>query len=240
MHKKNAPHHPKAIESAIHSAIVPDQHQGNQQVPALVILKDEARVDSRVLTLHFGKDHHDMYKLVKNYRADFEQLGVVRFQSEKPLPGSKGGRPERFALLNEDQAYLLLAYARNTKRVRSLKVKLIQAFRDARHAAELRQTEYLPEYHALHNQVAELAHGSANERFVHINFNRLVNKVAGIESGQRHRAPLSILSTVQAVATQAMAGATDHKDGYKRAQAALHHLAMLLPVAGVQALEVKP
>ena len=203
----------------------------------LVQTKGEPRADSRLMARELGVQHHSLFELLKKYPEDFGQLGILRFQTEV-INGR--GQPEKFALLNEDQAFLLLTYARNTKRVHSLKVKLIQAFRDARHAAELRQTEYLTEYHALHNQVAELAHGSANERFVHINFNRLVNKVAGIESGQRHRAPMSILSTVQAVATQAMTGATDHKDGYKRAQVALQNLAMLLPVAGVRVLEFKP
>lgn len=55
----------------------------------LVIHKDEPRIDSRVLALHFGKDHHDVFELVKNYLTDFEELGIVRFQTEKPRPGSK-------------------------------------------------------------------------------------------------------------------------------------------------------
>lgn len=196
----------------------------------LMISTDEARIDSRVLALHFGKDHHDAYELVKNYRADFEQLGVVRFQTEKPLSGSKGGRPERFALLNEDQAYLLLSYSRNTAKARALKIKLIKAFGEARRVAQAHRAEYLPTYHALHDQIHALAGGSTNEKFVHMNVNRLVNKVAGIEAGQRSSATMpqqSLMTVAQAVAAQAIGRASDHRTGYQQAKAALLDLSRL-------------
>jgi phage regulator Rha-like protein len=122
-----------------------------------VTTKQEHRVDSRLMARELGVQHHSLFGLLKNYREDFGGLGILRFQTEA-INGR--GQPEKFALLNEDQAYLLLTYARNTKRVCSLKVKLIQAFRDVRHATELRQNEYLPEYHAMHSQVTELARGS--------------------------------------------------------------------------------
>lgn len=190
----------------------------------LMIRKDEARIDSRVLALHFGKDHHDAYELVKNYRADFEQLGVVRFQTEKPLSGSKGGRPERFALLNEDQAYLLLSYSRNTAKARALKIKLIKAFGEARRVAQAHRTEYLPTYHALHDQIHTLAGGTTNEKFVHMNVNKLINQAVGIEAGQRTRADIpqqALLTVAQAVAAQAVGRASDHRTGYQQIKAAL-------------------
>ena len=80
----------------------------------------------------------------------------------------------KFALLNEDQAYLLLTYSRNTARVRELKVRLVKAFRDARIAADTRKGEYLPTYHRLHDDIHALASGSPNERHVHGNINKLV------------------------------------------------------------------
>lgn len=95
----------------------------------------------------------------------------------------------RFALLNEDQAYLLLTYSRNTARVRVLKVRLVKAFREARLCADTRKAEYLPTYHRMHDVIHDLASGSPNEKFVHANVNKLVNKVAGVEAGQRAKAP---------------------------------------------------
>lgn len=93
------------------------------------------RVDSRLLAKQLGNQHESVMKSIKAYPADFEELGVLRFEIGKPPTGSKGGRPEEYALLNEDQCYLLLTYSRNTLRVRKLKISLIKAFREARYGA---------------------------------------------------------------------------------------------------------
>lgn len=217
-------------------AIVAGQTDGGKL--KLVTCKDEARIDSRLLAEHFGKDHHDVFELVKNYRADFEQMGVVRFQTEKPLSGSKGGRPERFALLSEDQAYLLLTFTRNTAKARALKVKLVQAFGEARRAAQMRGTEYLPSYHALHDAIHARAAGSPNERFVHINLNKAINRAAGIEAGQRSAVTVpqqSLLTVAQAIAAKAMHQAPDHHAGFQQAKAALVELSRAALIEGGKA-----
>lgn len=90
-------------------------------------IKSEARVDSRLIARELGNVHVEMLDLVQKYQADFEEFGVVGFQTQKPPKGSKGGRPERYALLNENQPYLLLTYARNTPEARRLKVNLVKA-----------------------------------------------------------------------------------------------------------------
>ena len=100
----------------------------------LVHSAGEARVDSRLIAGQLGNQHESSMKLLRSYREDFEELGILRFQIGE-ITGR--GQPEQFALLNEDQTYLLLAYSKNTKRVRSLKVRLVKAFRDARNKAGL-------------------------------------------------------------------------------------------------------
>ena len=67
----------------------------------LTTLKAEPRVDSRLLAKQMHKQHQSLFELVKDHRADFEQLGKVRFETGAS-PGSKTGQTERFALLNED------------------------------------------------------------------------------------------------------------------------------------------
>lgn len=67
--------------------------------------------------------------MVKKYAGNFEQLGILRFETEE-IKGR--GQPEKFALLNEDQTYLLLTFSRNTAKVRQLKVNLVRAFKHAR------------------------------------------------------------------------------------------------------------
>lgn len=100
----------------------------------LVQAEGEARVDSRLIAERLGVRHKNTYDLIKRYEADFRELGILPFQTEE-IRGR--GQPEKFALLNEDQAYLLLTYSRNTKKVRALKISLVKAFRDARYQAGL-------------------------------------------------------------------------------------------------------
>ena len=124
---------------------------------ALQTGRDETpRVDSRELAQRLGVKHKNTIELLDKHKADFLELGVLPFQTEKPS-GPNGGRPERFALLSEDQAYLLLTYSRNTAKVRGLKVKLVQAFSAARKAAEQRKCDYLPTYHLAHDALKGLA-----------------------------------------------------------------------------------
>ena len=193
----------------------------------LVTKKAEARVDSRLLAQHLGNAHESVMRLLTDYRADFEAFGILRSEIREI---SGRGQPAKFALLNEDQAYLLLAYSRNTAKVRALKAKLVLAFGEARRAAEL-TAEYLPTYHGLHDQLHTLAAGSPNERWVHANMNKLVSRVAGVESGQRPAAGVpqkAMLIAAQHIATQAMQGAADHHEAHARAKAAL---APLMPQA---------
>ena len=196
----------------------------------LTLVKNERRADTRLLAQHLGNQHKNVFELVKNYRADFEQFGILRFQTEE-IEGR--GQPEKFALLNEDQAYLLLTYSRNSTKVRALKVKMVKAFAEARRAAEVRQVEYLPAYHQLHDAIKVAANGSPNERFIHMNANKALNQLAGVESGQRAGAgslQQSILAVGSALAAQALQNATDGHGLHKRIKAALE------PLTGILAL----
>lgn len=191
---------------------------------ALVIRSQAARIDTRLLAEHLKKKRHqDLFGLVKQYEGQLRALGKVLFETGAST-GSRTGQTERFALLTEDQAYFVLTLSRNTPTVVDLKLRLVQAFGEARRAAQMHGAEYLPTYHALHDQIHALAGGSPNERFVHMNVNKLVNKVAGIEAGQRARANIpqqSLLIVAQAVAAQAMGRAPDHRAGFQQAKTAL-------------------
>jgi len=81
----------------------------------LIATTKEARIDSRVLAKHLGNKHQNLFELVKDHRKDFEQFGILRFQTGE-INGR--GQPEKFAMLNEDQCTLALSYSRNTARVR--------------------------------------------------------------------------------------------------------------------------
>jgi phage antirepressor YoqD-like protein len=121
-------------------AVAPDKEstasKNNQreQFTALTLIESrgELRADSRVIANHLDNAHKSVRELIEGYLAHFEQFGILRFETAKPVPGTAGGRPERFALLNEDQCYFLLTLVRNNDHVVDLKARLVAAFRDAR------------------------------------------------------------------------------------------------------------
>lgn len=126
---------------------MPPAEPANKKPPiTLTQYNGEPRVDSRLLAEQLDNKHKNSMALIERYLAKFEEFGVVPFQTEKPLAGTTGGRPERLALLNEDQAFFLLALSRNSDRVVGLKADLIMAFREARYgyarqALEARQRQ---------------------------------------------------------------------------------------------------
>lgn len=190
----------------------------------LATIKGEARVDSRQLAQQLGKQHKTLVELIERHIPQFRRFGIVPFQTEK-LPSR--GCPERFALLNENQAYLLLTFSRNTEQVVEMKVRLIEAFAEARANAQQHATEYLPSYHKLHDAIGLTAAQSTNQRHIHCNFNKLVNKAAGIGSGQRQQLTLpqqSMLAVAQHIAAVSVAKAGNHKAGYAKAKTALRQL----------------
>ncbi|WP_025517512.1 Rha family transcriptional regulator [Bordetella trematum] len=97
----------------------------------LQIVRGEPRADTRILAAQLGIQPGNAYATVKKYTSDFEQFGKVLFETG-PSPESRTGQTEKFALLNEDQTYLLLTFSRNTAKVRQLKVNLVKAFKQAR------------------------------------------------------------------------------------------------------------
>lgn len=93
----------------------------------------EPRIDSRLLAEQRNNKNKNFMALIDRYLPKFEEFGVVPFQTKNRQASTAGGRPERFALLNEEQALFLLTLSRNSDRVAGLKADLIMAFREARY-----------------------------------------------------------------------------------------------------------
>ena len=166
--------------------------------------KGESRIDSRLIAHYLGIKNQSLCDRIALHKADFEQLGLIRFQNDLI---ARKGRPEKFALLNEDQAFLVLTFRRNSPKIVAMKVALIKTFSEARRAVGVRNLEYLPEYHALHDAIKQSSAGSPSERWAHLNANREINRIAGLQPGQRVGAgPLtqSLLALTHAVATKAV------------------------------------
>lgn len=203
----------------------------------LVVDKDVARVDSRLIAESLGKQHRSTFKLILTYENELQKIDHLRFKSADGKRIQGGGNAERFALLSEDQAFFLLVLSRNSERVVSLKLKLIQAFRQARDAVEITK-DYLPGYHQLQNEakhLAEVAHAAGSttpERTFHININRLVNNACGVEPGQRasltpqqRMAVTSAGFVAQKAIARALESGADHHQAYAVAKAQVQRYA---------------
>lgn len=196
----------------------------------LTIIKDMARVDSRIIAEQLGRKHKSTFELILRYKNELEQLHHLPFKTEDGYRSQGGGKAKHFALLSEDQAYFVLTLSRNNVRAVSLKLKLVQAFRHARDAAEIGKG-YLPLYHELHAEVkhlAEVAHAAGSvtpERVFHMNLNKLVNNALGLSPGQRgNLTPQKRMAVIsagfiaqKAIETTLEAGG-DHHDAYASAK----------------------
>lgn len=204
----------------------------------LTTVKAEPRADTRLLAKHLGNTHKAVMALVDRYQERLQSFGQLPFKKEVGDRAQGGGNAERFALLNEDQAFCLVALSRNTDRVVDLKVKMVAAFGDARRAAEVREAEYLPSYHAMHDAIKRAANGSPNERFMHINANKVLNQLAGVQPGQRPAAgqlQQSILAVGCAMAARAVTEAPDGHGLHQHIKTALKPLASVLLTGAVDA-----
>lgn len=94
--------------------------------------KLEPVVDSRIIATEMKVGHKNwVNNTLKKYQKEIEDnFGVLRFKNAKPK--KKGGRPERYCMLTEDQAYYALALSRNSRKVVELKAKLVKAFSKCR------------------------------------------------------------------------------------------------------------
>jgi phage regulator Rha-like protein len=147
----------------------------------------DIRIDSRLLAPHVDVRHRDTFDLIRKYAPQLSELGVLPFQTEKP--NDDGGRPQKYALLNEDQCYFLLTLMRNTDKVVELKLKLVKGFREARAALAKWEASRLEgkkvrriETDAIKDLVAYAsAHGSKHAENYYSNITRMVNEILGVE-----------------------------------------------------------
>ncbi|CAG8863124.1 hypothetical protein PS627_00060 [Pseudomonas fluorescens] len=97
------------------------------------IVDGEAVTTTGTIAHETGNEHASVIALVRKYQADFSEFGGVRFQIE-PFETAGGMQSREIALMNEQQATLLLTYMRNTPVVREFKKRLVKEFWRLAHA----------------------------------------------------------------------------------------------------------
>lgn len=101
-------------------------------------------VDSRLIAERLGIEHDNFLQTVQNYQNQIEQaFGILLFET-----GKKGGRgrPQKYALLTENQATFVMTLSRNTPEVVQCKIELVKAFSRAKELLTQRQPKptYVP------------------------------------------------------------------------------------------------
>jgi hypothetical protein len=94
-----------------------------------------AVIDSRVYCRDIIEvNHGDWVKnILEEHKESVEtRFGVIRFENGKPIKGSLGGRPEKYALLTESQCNAFLVLSRNSRKVLEKKLDLIADFEAAK------------------------------------------------------------------------------------------------------------
>jgi phage regulator Rha-like protein len=105
------------------------------QSQALVVLDEEnvPLADSRLIALKLGMKPLSFRRLLEEKQDYVEKhFGVIAFMEQKPLPGSTGGRPEKYAMLTEEQSYYALTFCENTHKAMELRAKLVKEFMAAK------------------------------------------------------------------------------------------------------------
>lgn len=98
--------------------------------PLVVPIDGEARASSEIIARGVGQQHASVIKLIRRHAKRFERFGPLRFEIRKGRPLAHGGfaRATEYAMLNEQQATLLLTFMSNTERVMDFKEELVAEF----------------------------------------------------------------------------------------------------------------
>ena len=206
----------------------------------IAIDKREPCISHKSIADTLGVEHRAIMQLINAYESDFEPFGKVTFQM---LPLTSGQR-ERIAYLNENQCYLLLTYSKNTAKARQAKIQLVKAFQSAREAISQHETQYLPMYHTAHDSIQSIAcraraSGSTTpESIYHMNYEKLINKVFGIDAGARDRLSVAqqcavtvAYATIENILNDAAQRGLDHKQAYQMVKDSLPKVVALLGIS---------
>lgn len=173
----------------------------------------EPYTTSEVIAEAAGMNRRTVNRLIQAHKADLEEFGILRFE----IAEIKGrGQPERRYRLNEQQATLLMTYARNTETVRAFKKELVKQFYAMRSLLLERNSPIWQDTRSLTREVrrieadaiAELVEyandqGATAARWYYSTISRLANKTAGITNRDAARVEqLTALILIERVITE--------------------------------------
>ena len=212
---------------------------------AVVLNRDEGRIDSRIIASVLGIEHESFLQTLERYQSVLSELGIFLFQTGK----MKGrGRPFKYVMLNEDQFIFAVTLSRNTPQAIQAKKAVVLAFKKARELASTHTKEYLPLFHLAHDAAKAMSQDALNsgsdtdESIFHINVEKMINKAFGISAGQRDGLPQHVKTaistayqiTYQAI-NQSLAAGMGYKSAYQEAKYRVNEFVRLFGQSGLGA-----
>jgi len=89
---------------------------------------------TKVIEFYTEVKHQNILQLFRRHEESIKKFGVIMFEKWKPKKGSRGGRPETFYYLNEEQFTFFIMLMANSEKVVNLKIELNKQFHQLRKA----------------------------------------------------------------------------------------------------------
>lgn len=172
----------------------------------VVVKKNDIFTDSLIIAEGTGFEHHTITRKIRDFRADFEELGNLDVISKYT-----GGNPQKIYLLNEPQASYLITLLENNYKVRQFKLSLVKEFYRMRQfilekqSAEWKESRTIgkktrrDETDVIMNKLIPLAEsqGSKNAGKLYMTYSKLVNSTLNIKSGMRDELPIDYIDAIR-------------------------------------------
>ncbi len=138
-------------------------------------------IDSEGLALLSENEHRAVTQLIRTYKKDLEEIGVLTFEMSKP--NESGGRPKKTWLLSEHQALVLTTFMKNSDKVKSFKKRLVSEFIKMRDYIQKQETIRLAGIETRKSLTDSILESGEQERMHgrgYSNYTRLVYAVCGL------------------------------------------------------------
>lgn len=122
----------------------------NKFDPLVVVVEGSPQASSVVIAAGMRAKHKSVIQLIRQHAELLGEMGTLAFEMRK-----SGGRPTEVAMLNEQQAALLISLMRNSPEVAAFKARLIREFYRMRDALSQRSQNLWQQMQALIAQEVE-------------------------------------------------------------------------------------
>lgn len=117
--------------------------------PLVSVVGGEPLASSLIIARGMKAKHKSVIQLIRQHATTLEEFGPLAFEMRVAQRPQGGGAPTEYAMLNEQQAALLISLMRNSDEVVAFKVSLIREFYRMRDALNQRTQSLYQQLQAL-------------------------------------------------------------------------------------------